>query len=466
MNRSLSPFDLQRESNLFQEELQQVQDSEAAVQPSQLRTSDPQWLLIDEGFTLAREHETESLFAIANGYVGNRGSLAEGSPLSAPATFVAGVFEQFDTPGSVPELMVLPDWTGVRIWINREPLSMQQGDVLEHRRILDFRRGILWREWRHRDPAGRITRVVAFRLASLPDRHLLLHSVSLTPENHNSVIRFESSMEADRAVSVLAPEWRARRDSARPNVLPLGLVVPGRDTTVAFGLTSQLLHSAPGAGCRTMRMDPGKIMEHCDIELEAGMQCHLHRIVSVFTSRDGGDPFKRSMDHLADVVPKGIDSAVWAHVSAWESRWKAADIEIEGDESLQRALRFAAYHLISAANPDDGRVSIGARTLSGPGYKGHVFWDTETYMLPFFIFTHPRAARALLEYRYHTLDAARNKALTSGFRGAMYPWESADTGDETTPKAVIAPNGEILKILNGEIEVHVTADIAFAIWQY
>jgi len=274
MNRSLSPFDLQRESNLFQEELQQVQDSEAAVQPSQLRTSDPQWLLIDEGFTLAREHETESLFAIANGYVGNRGSLAEGSPLSAPATFVAGVFEQFDTPGSVPELMVLPDWTGVRIWINREPLSMQQGDVLEHRRILDFRRGILWREWRHRDPAGRITRVVAFRLASLPDRHLLLHSVSLTPENHNSVIRFESSMEADRAVSVLAPEWRARRDSARPNVLPLGLVVPGRDTTVAFGLTSQLLHSAPGAGCRTMRMDPGKIMEHCDIELEAGMQCH------------------------------------------------------------------------------------------------------------------------------------------------------------------------------------------------
>ena len=76
MNRSLSPFDLQRESNLFQEELQQVQDSEAAVQPSQLRTSDPQWLLIDEGFTLAREHETESLFAIANGYVGNRGSLA------------------------------------------------------------------------------------------------------------------------------------------------------------------------------------------------------------------------------------------------------------------------------------------------------------------------------------------------------------------------------------------------------
>jgi trehalose/maltose hydrolase-like predicted phosphorylase len=466
MNRSL-PVDIQRRSHSFQEELQQARESEAAVLPSQLRTSDPKWLLIDEGFTLAREHETESLFAIANGYVGNRASLAEGSPLSAPATFVAGIFEQFDTPGAVPELMILPDWTGVRIWIDDQPLSMQQGDVLQHRRILDFRRGILWREWRHRDPAGRITRIVAFRLASLADRHLLLHSVTLTPENHSSVIRFESSMEAiDLAVSLLAPEWKPRRDSARPNVLPLALRVPGRDTTVAFGLTSQMLHSAPGAGCRTMRMDPGRIMEHCEVEVESGAHCHLHRIVSVFTSRDGGDPFKWSMEHLRDVVAKGIQSAAWAHVSSWESHWKTADIEIEGDDSLQQALRFAAYHLISAANPDDPWVSIGARTLSGAGYKGHVFWDTETYMLPFFIFTHPRSARALLEYRYHTLEAARRKAQTSGFRGAMYPWESADTGDETTPKAVIGANGEMLKVRNGEMEVHVTADIAFAVWQY
>jgi trehalose/maltose hydrolase-like predicted phosphorylase len=467
MNRSLSPINAQRESHSFQEDLQQVDGREAAVLPCQLRTTDPRWLLTDEGFTLAREHETESLFAIANGYIGNRGSLAEGSPLSAPATFVAGVFEQFDIPGSVPELMVLPDWTGVRIWIDDEPLSMQQGDVLQHRRILDFRRGILWREWRHRDPAGRITQIVAFRLASSSDRHLLLHSVMLTPENHSSVIRFESSMDAtDRAVSLLAPEWKARRDSARPNVLPLALRVPGRNTTVAFGLTSQMLHSARGAGCRTMRMDPGRIMEHCEIEIEAGTQCHLHRIVSVFTSRDGGDPFQWAMEHLRDVVTKGTESAVWAHVSAWDSHWKAADLEIEGDDSLQRALRFAAYHLISPANPDDPRVSIGARTLSGPGYKGHVFWDTETYMLPFFIFTQPPTARALLEYRYHTLDAARRKASTSGFRGAMYPWESADTGEETTPQAVIATNGEVLKVPNGEMEIHVTADIAFAIWQY
>jgi trehalose/maltose hydrolase-like predicted phosphorylase len=468
MNRSLSPIDVRNETRAFEEELQPVWDAaHAAVLHGEIRTRDPGWLLIDEGLTLAREHETESLFAIANGYIGNRGSLAEGSALSAPATFVAGVFEQLDTPGSVPELMVLPDWTGVRIWIDHQPLSMQHGEVLEHRRILDFRRGMLWREWRHRDPQGRMTRIVAFRLASLADRHLLLHSVTLTPENYSSVIDFESSMEASAgAVSLLAPEWKVRRDSARPNILPLALQVPGRPTVVAFGLTSQMVHSRRGPGCRVMDIEPGRILEHCEVEVEAETHCHLNRILSVYTSRDGGNPFERSMEHLRQVVPRGTTSAVRAHAAAWEARWQAADVEIEGDNSLQRALRFAAYHLISAANPEDPRVSVGARTLSGPGYKGHIFWDTETYIVPFFIFTHPPSARALLEYRYHTLEAARRKAAQAGFCGAMYPWESADTGDETTPKTAITPSGEVIKVPNGEIEVHITADVAYAVWQY
>lgn len=467
MNRSLSPV-AERENAQDREYLQRIRnDGASGVLPADFRTHDPKWLLIDEGFTLAREHETESLFAIANGYIGNRGSLAEGSLLSAPATFLAGVFEQIDSPGSVPQLMVLPDWTGVRIWVDHHPLSMEHGEVLEHRRILDFRRGMLWREWRHRDPNGRITRIVAFRLASLADRHLLLHSVSLTAENYSSVVRFESSMEIAAAdAALLAPDWKPRSDSARPNVLPLAVRAPGRGTIIAFGLTSQMLNTRGLSGCRAMHMDPRKIMEHCEIELEVGTECHLHRILSVFTSRDTAHPFERSMEHLKDVVPKSISLAAADHATEWQARWNSADIEIEGDDALQRSLRFAAYHLISAANPDDGRVSIGARTLSGAAYKGHIFWDTEIYMLPFFIFTHPPSARALLEYRYHTLDAARRKAAGFGFRGAMYPWESADTGDEVTPEWVIAPNGEVLEVPNGKLEVHITADIAYAIWQY
>ena len=113
-------------------------------------------------------------------------------------------------------------------------------------------------------------------------------------------------------------------------------------------------------------------------------------------------------------------------------------------------MRFAVYHLNSAANPADERVSIGARGLTGDDYHGHVFWDTEIYLLPFYIFTWPEAARALLMYRFRTIDGARQKAAQMGWRGAMYAWESADTGAEATPEQVVDPDGQIVDILYGK----------------
>ena len=139
-------------------------------------TDDPGWILVEEGFTLAREHELESLFATGNGYAGSRGSLAEGSPLSTPVTFVAGVFNS--EAGSVSGLAPTADWTRLSATIDGHPLRLDQGRNLEHRRILDMRQGILWREWRHQDGAGRITRLRALRLASLADRHLLVQCVT------------------------------------------------------------------------------------------------------------------------------------------------------------------------------------------------------------------------------------------------------------------------------------------------
>jgi trehalose/maltose hydrolase-like predicted phosphorylase len=115
------------------------------------------------------------------------------------------------------------------------------------------------------------------------------------------------------------------------------------------------------------------------------------------------------------------------HEATWKARWMASDVIIEGDDESQQAVRFAVYHLTSAANPGDERVSIGARGLTGDAYLGHVFWDTEIYLLPFYTAVWPEAARALLMYRFHTLPGARAKAAQFGFRGALYAWESADT---------------------------------------
>jgi kojibiose phosphorylase len=161
-----------------------------------------------------------------------------------------------------------------------------------------------------------------------------------------------------------------------------------------------------------------------------------------------------------------IGLTIARHRDAWLARWQASDIRTDGDIDAQRALRFAVYHLSSAANPEDDRVSIGARGLSGLAYMGHVFWDTESFMLPLFALTYPEAARALVMYRYHTLAGARAKAARLGYRGALYAWESADNGDEVTPPFVIAPDGKVIRILTGEQEHHISADVAFAVWSY
>jgi trehalose/maltose hydrolase-like predicted phosphorylase len=201
-------------------------------------------------------------------------------------------------------------------------------------------------------------------------------------------------------------------------------------------------------------------------EVSLGETVRFERIFTVFTSRDVASPTKAARDRLTSISARGFQAAVAAHVDAWSRRWEAADIEIVGDEEAQRALRFAIYCLIAAVNPGDEHASIGARGLTGEAYRGHVFWDTEIFMLPFYVFTDPPAARSLLMYRYNTLDAARRKAKAHGYDGALYAWESADTGDEVTPQTVVGPDGRLINILTGEREQHISADIAYAVWQY
>jgi trehalose/maltose hydrolase-like predicted phosphorylase len=404
--------------------------SERPEQSSELPaacTDDHEWIIVEEGFTPEREHELESLFAIGNGYVGSRGSLAEGSALSAPATFVAGVFDS--EAGFAPVLAPSADWTRLSAAIDGQPLRLDRGRNLEHRRVLDMRQGILWREWRHLDDAGRITRVKALRLASLADRHLLVQCVTITPENYSERVSIDATLRG-----------------------PAAQLTSG-GTTVAMAMARRITD-------RTGRWTPSEevVEGRQSIELRLGETRRLDRIVALHTSRDTGDPRETARIHAESAI-EDVADVIGKHRKAWRARWDASDLRIKGDPAAQRALRFAIYHLLSAANPQDDRVSIGARGLSGVAYKGHVFWDTDIFMLPFFIVTYPEAARALVMYRYRTLAAARAKAARLGYRGAYYAWESADSGEEVTPPFGVAPNGEVVRFLTGEQEQHISADV-------
>jgi len=169
---------------------------------------------------------------------------------------------------------------------------------------------------------------------------------------------------------------------------------------------------------------------------------------------------------LEAALGRGYESLLAAHRAVWRDLWRDCGIEIEGDEAAQRAVRFNLYHLLIAVPRHTGQVSIPAKTLSGFGYRGHVFWDTDIFIVPFFAYTRPELARNLLLYRYHTLPGARENARRRGYEGAMYAWESAADGSETTPRWVPLPNGELVRIWCGDIEQHISADVAYAVHSY
>ena len=190
--------------------------------------------------------------------------------------------------------------------------------------------------------------------------------------------------------------------------------------------------------------------------------------VTYHTNREGLGPLQRCLDSLKRMDGLNWDQVLEAHCQAWEAEWERCDVVIEGDEEAQKAMRFNIFQLLSTAPRQDEHVNIGAKMLSGYGYRGHSFWDTEIFMLPFFIYTRPEIARNLLSYRWHNLPGARTKARANGFQGAQYPWESAGTGDEVTPTWVPDPEDrtKLIRIWTGDIEIHISADIAYAVWQY
>jgi trehalose/maltose hydrolase-like predicted phosphorylase len=429
-------------------------------------TTDPQWTLQELSYSPIREAGLEARFAIGNGFLGVRGARAVSrgpvwmswtqglSWASWPRTYVAGLFDIPNTEPPVPALVPAPDWLRVRVSLDRRPLLLRHGMLLKHQRTLDFRRGMLLSDWRQQDTFGRTARVRTLRLVSLANRALGLQLVQLEIEHGKAEVTLEAVLEnpgpgleltrMERAASL----WRTEQSDKSLSIATVaGLQVEGRSL--------QPNYEEPLKRAWTWTSVPGA-------------PALFWRLVSV--ARGDGEPdenvLTRARVRLERAEQLGWREVLDAHERAWAQRHKCSDIEVEGDERAQTALRFAIYHLNSAANPADDKVSIGARALTGESYLGHVFWDTEIYLLPFYTVTWPEAARTLLMYRYHTLPGARAKAKGLGYHGALYAWESADTGEETTPAEIIDPNGRMIKVLCGTQEQHISADVAYAVWQY
>lgn len=428
-------------------------------------TPEPGWNLVAEGYDSRRESTVESRFAVGNGLLGVRAarsisrastwlSFLPGQTWSSwPRTYMAGLFDTPNTDPPVPALVPLPDWSRVRVTLDGEPLLLRRGEILQHRRTLDMRRGLLLADWCQRTPGDAVVRVQSLRLVSLADRAIGLQLVRLQIDGKPSDVTLEASFEA----------------------AGLGMQTQLLEQHVGVWHTAQSRRTLAMAGRAMLSAAGRELTPATPIPLtwrwnwtsKPGEPVCLTRFVAVARGDKTDDqPEVAVRSGLTRATAIGWRAALSAHEAAWAARWSDNDITVAGDMAAAQALRFAVYHLNCAANPDDEHVSIGARALTGDSYLGHVFWDTEIYLLPFYTLTWPEAARALLLYRFHTLPGARAKAAAAGWRGAMYAWESADTGEETTPDRVMTQDGKLVDVLSGKLEQHITADVAYAVWQY
>jgi len=386
-----------------------LEDQIARRQRREVPTIDPDraWTLAVDGVDPLLERVHESLLTLADGRLGTRGSVVVTHPTDAPSVLLAGIYTGM---GPETELLAAPRWNAVCVAGAHAPAV---------HRVLDLHAGVLRQDLQSGD-----RQLEALLLSSL----------------------------------------------ARPATTALRIRDRGFGLSAAQGL-QQPSDAPPQSGSvdgdSWMRVSgpPGSVAAAANENVSgpAGDRV-LDRIASYEGNPDAVADERRALRTLARARQVGFDGLLGEHRRAWAARWQDADVRIDGDLELQLAVRLALFHLMASVG-GEGESAVGARGLTGGAYRGHVFWDSDVYVLPFLAATHPQAARAMLEYRLRRLPAALHAARAQGRVGARFAWESAASGEDVTPRARDR-RGQLTPVLTGELEEHIVADVAWAAAHY
>ena len=369
------------------------------------------WSLVVEGFDVENERVHEAILTLADGHVGTSGAPLASDPSRHPWVVAAGIY----------------DGNGADTHLLTGPVAFELGEPAAGaplRRVLDLRTGVLHEHGRYRD---RRRRERAVRFARPADDGRLPSPVSARAAGRP-------------AAAAPGGRPRPRSGSRRRCHLDPGRRLHRRDR--GGGGSDPVGRPAPGDGT--------------DADTEV-----LDRVAVYRSDPDSLPDPAPAVDAVGQAATVGFDRLLAEHRQAWARRWEDADVVVEGDDELQLGIRFALFHLMASV-ADSGEAAVGARGLTGTGYSGHVFWDADTFVLPFLAATHPASARAMLEYRLRRLPAAIEAARAAGRAGARFPWESARTGRDVTPTSARDRSGRIVPIRTGQLEEHIVAQVAWA----
>jgi alpha,alpha-trehalose phosphorylase len=430
------------------------------------------WQLCWRGLAVDQLQRTESTFALGNGHIGLRGTFEEGEPRGLPGTYLNGFYEEHELPYAeagygYPEagqtVVNVTDGKIIRLLVEDEPFDMRYGTAVAHDRTLDFRTGILTRNTEWVSPTGRHVRVRTQRLVSFTQRAVAAIQYEVEPLDDDTQLVLQSDLLANEPID---------SDTSDPRVAAALQSPLGAEFRFAEDYRAVLVHQTRRSGLR-MAAAMDHIIESPDglrttitaeddlarltiaVDVPRGKRLRLTKFLAYGWSAQRSIPALRAQVDaaLAGACQTGWDGLLAEQKAFLDDFWATADIEVDGDPELQQATRFALFHILQAGARGESRA-IPGKGLTGPGYDGHAFWDTESFVLPVLTYTMPEAARDALRWRYSTLDKARDRAAQLGLRGAAFPWRSINGAECSAYWPA------------GTAAFHVSADIADAVARY
>ncbi|MEE9461495.1 MAG: beta-phosphoglucomutase family hydrolase [Bacteroidales bacterium] len=441
------------------------------------------WSVVYHDYDPGKEKSREALLAVGNGYFGTRGAMEETSAgeINYPGTYMAGMFNRRISKVASRDIenedfVNCPNWLPISFRFGEEDwMDPNKFRVVQVKRCLSFRDGLLSREMIVEDKELRRTKITSRRVVSMEDQHVAVLQYTVQPLDYAGRISIRVGLDGD----IINDGVTRYRQLDQHHLEPVEeggdgqtqyLLVKTNQSGVEIGLACRiriLLDQVDQESEMNHLSSPGKVESETAVELNEGQALTVEKLVSIYTSRESGagmvlQQAREKLDQLDSFKQVHAGSA-----RVWNEIWKKMDIQVEGDRFAQKLLRMHAYHLMVTASEHNIKLDAGipARGLHGEAYRGHIFWD-ELYILNFYTLHFPDIVKSVLMYRYRRIDEARKYAKGNGYKGAMYPWQSGSDGREETQIVHMNPvSGEWGEDFSS-LQRHISLAIAFNIWNY
>ena len=433
------------------------------------------WRLVEQRLDLGVLAQSESIFALSNGHIGLRGNLDEGDPHGLPGSYLNSVYEVrplpyaeagYGFPDDGQTVINVTNGKIIRLLVDDEPFDIRYGTLHSHERILDLRAGTLTRQVDWSSPAGARIKVTSVRMVSLTQRAIAAISYTVEPVDKTLRLVLQSELVANEELPAAGKDPRLSAILQSPLVSeehessdgnpPRALLVH-KTRVSGLRIASGMSHEITGPAKMATRNEsyPDLCRTTVATQVVPGEQVHIVKYIGYGWSSG------RSRPALMDQV---VGALAAAHLTGWDGLlaeqqqyldefWEGADVEVDGDAEIQQAVRFGLFHILQAGARAEFRP-IAAKGLTGTGYDGHTFWDTESFVLPVLMYTHPSAAADALRWRHSVLDDARQHAIDLGLAGSAFPWRTI-RGQECSGYWPA-----------GTAAFHINADIADAVIRY